>query len=65
MIGNSELNVMKRIIRDNDFEIRRQRVIKKGLGCKFIRFSLDDPEFEVFKVINKIHHHYKRTERKM
>ena len=42
-----------------------ERVIKKRLGCKFIRFNLDDPEFEVFKAINKIHHHYKKTERKM
>ena len=51
--------------RDNDFELKRQRIIEKRLGCKFIRFNLDDPEFEVFKVINKIHHHYKKTERKM
>lgn len=35
-------------------EIKRQDIITQLLGCKFVRFNPDSPEFNIGNVINKI-----------
>ena len=42
-------------------EIPRQRAIKKELGCIFIRINPDAEDFNIFKKINKIHKHNKKS----
>lgn len=41
--------------RDEDQEKKRERYIKKTLGCKFIRCDPDDPDFSVATLIGKIY----------
>lgn len=40
-----------------DFEFRRQRLVEKELGCDFIRFNPGNPDFDILRVINKLHYH--------
>ena len=50
--------------RNVDYEIRRQRAIENELGCSFIRINPDEKNFNIFKAINKIHRHIKKSTRK-
>ena len=47
--------------RNIDYEIQRERVIKKELGCVFIRIDLDEENFNIFRAINKIRRHIKKS----
>ena len=47
--------------RNIDYEIQRQRAIKKELGCEFIRIKPGKHDFNLFKIISKIHRHIKKT----
>ena len=47
--------------RDIGCEIKRQKVLEKELGCKFIRINPDKENFNVFKTINEIFRHIKES----
>ena len=47
--------------RNIDYDIQRQRAIEKELGCLFIRINPDAEDFYIFKEINKIHRHIKKS----
>ena len=45
-------------------EIERQKVLEKELDCVFIRINPGGKYFNVFKEINKIHRHIKKSTKK-
>ena len=47
--------------RNIDYEIQRQGVIEKELGCVFIRNNPDAEDFNIFKEINKTNKHIKKS----
>ena len=42
-------------------EIERQKGLEKGLDCVFNRINPDEKNFSIFKEINKIHRHIKKS----
>ena len=40
-----------------EYKIKRKKVIKRELGCKFIRIDLDKEDFNIFRAINEIFRH--------
>ena len=42
-------------------EIERQKTLEKELDCVFIRINPDGKNFTIFKEINKIHRHIKKS----
>ena len=50
--------------RNIDYEIQRQKAIEKKLGCVFIRINPDEENFNIFKAINWIHRHIKKSIKK-
>ena len=50
--------------RNIDYEIQRERVIEKQLGCVFIRVNPDEENFNIFSAINQIHRHIKKSTKK-
>ena len=46
-------------------EIERQKALKKELVCLFIRINPDGKNFSIFKEINKIHRHFKKSNQKL
>ena len=38
--------------------------LEKELGCKFIRIDPDEEDFNIFKAINEIHRHIKKSTKK-
>ena len=45
-------------------EIERQKALEKELDCVFIRINPDEENFNIFKEINKIYRHIKKTTKK-
>ena len=45
-------------------EIERQKALEKELNCAFIRINPDEKNFNIFKEINKIHRHIKKSTKK-
>ena len=45
-------------------EIERQKALEKELNCIFIRINPDEKDFNIFKEINKIHKHIKKSSKK-
>ena len=45
-------------------EIERQKALEKELNCIFIRINPDEKDFNIFKEINKIHRHIKKSSKK-
>lgn len=45
--------------RNQLYEQKRQKYIEKKLGCKFIRFNPDDPNFDIFNLLSEIHYNIK------
>ena len=45
-------------------EIERQKALEKELNCVFIRINPDEKNFNIFKEINKIHRHIKKSTKK-
>ena len=45
-------------------EIKKQKALEKELNCIFIRIILDEKDFNIFKEINKIHRHIKKSFKK-
>ena len=46
-----------------DYEIPRQKALERELNCVFIRINPDAKDFNIFKEINKIHRHIKKSSR--
>ena len=46
-------------------EIERQKALEKEIDCVFIRINLDKKDFNIFKEINKIHRHIKKSTQKL
>ena len=44
-----------------DYEIQRQQALERELNCVFIRINPDAIDFNIFKEINKIHRHIKKS----
>ena len=47
--------------RNLDNEIERQKALERELNCVFIRINPDEKDFNIFKEINKIHRHIKKS----
>ena len=47
-----------------DYEIQRQQALERELNCVFIRINPDAVDFNIFKEINKIHRHIKKSSKK-
>ena len=45
----------------NRNEIERQKALEKERNCIFIRINPDEKDFNIFKEINKIHRHIKKS----
>ena len=45
-------------------EIERQKALEKELDCVFIRIHLDGKKLDIFKEINNIHRHIKKSTKK-
>ena len=45
-------------------EIERQKALERELTCAFIRINPDEKDFNIFKEINKIHRHIKKSTKK-
>ena len=50
--------------RNMNNEIERQKTLEKELNCVFIRINPDEKDFNIFKEINKIHRHIKKSSKK-
>ena len=50
--------------RNIDYEIQRQKALERELNCVFIRINPDEKDFNIFKEINKIHRHIKKSTKK-
>ena len=50
--------------RNIGYEIKRQKAIEKKLGCVFIRINPDEENFNIFKAINWINRHIKKSIKK-
>ena len=46
-------------------ETERQKALEKKLDCVFIRINPDEENFNIFKKINKIHRHIKKSNKKL
>ena len=55
-LGHADRNL------SNEFE--RQKALEKELDCVFIRINPDEKNFNIFKEINKIHRHIKKSTKK-
>ena len=51
--------------RDIDFEIERQKAIKKKLGCEFIRINPPKENFNMFVEIGKIQNYITKSTKKL
>ena len=47
-----------------NYKIERQKTLEKELNCIFIRINPDEKDFNIFKEINKIHRHIKKSFKK-
>ena len=52
---------MNRVILSLSNEIERQKTLEKELDCVFIRINPDEISFNIFREINKIHRHIKKS----
>ena len=50
--------------RNIDYEIQRQQALERKLNCVFIRINPDAIDFNIFREINKIHRHIKKSSKK-
>ena len=47
--------------RNIDYEIKRQRIIEKELGCKFIRIIPDLKDYDEYVKVGKIYNHVTKS----
>ena len=50
--------------RNIDYQIKRQKAIKKELGCKFNRIDPGKEDFDIFRAISEIFRHIKQLTKK-
>ena len=50
--------------RNIDYEIQRQQTLERELNCVFITINPDAVDFNIFREINKIHRHNKKSSKK-
>ena len=50
--------------RNITYEIQRQQALERELNCVFIRINPDAVGFNIFREINKIHRHIKKSSKK-
>ena len=50
--------------RNIDYEIQRQQALERELNCVFTRINPDAADFNIFREINKIHRHIKKSSKK-
>ena len=50
--------------RNIDYEIQRQKTLERKLNWVFIRINPDAIDFNIFREINKIHRHIKKSSKK-
>ena len=55
--GHKDINI--------DHEIKRQKALEKELRCEFIRIDPDEENVDIFKAINEIHRHIKKSTKKL
>ena len=60
----TEVDELRHADRNLSNEIERQRALVKELDCVFIRINPDEENFNIFKEINKIHRHIKKSSKK-
>ena len=46
-------------------EIKRQKTLEKELHCEFIRINPDEKDFNIFRTINEIYRHIKKSIKKL
>ena len=51
--------------RNINHEIQKQNALEKELGCTFIRIDLDEEDFNIFKAINEINKHIKKSTKQL
>ena len=51
--------------RNRSNKIERQKVLEKELDCMFIRINPNEKKLNMFKVINKIERHVKKSTKKL
>ena len=51
--------------RSIDHEIKRQGAIIEKFGCEFIKINPDAENFNIFKAINEIYRHIKKSAKKL
>ena len=59
-----EVDELRHADRNINNEIERQKALEKELNCVFIRINPDEKDFNIFKEINKIHRHIKKSSKK-
>ena len=52
-----EVNELGHSDRDINDEIERQRALERELNCVFIKINPDEPDFNIFREISKMHRH--------
>ena len=60
-----EVDALGHNVRNTGYEIQRQWAIKKVFGYMFSRTNPDKKKFNIFKVINEIHGHIKKSNKKL
>ena len=50
--------------RNIDNEIEKQKALERELNCVFFRINPDEKDFKIFKVINEIYIHIKKSSKK-
>ena len=51
--------------RNSGHEIKSQKALENELSCKFISIDTDEDDFNIFKAINEIHRHIKKSTKKL
>ena len=59
-----EVDELDHVDRNLNNEIERQKALEKELNFVFIRINPDEKDFNIFKEINKIHRHIKKSFKK-
>ena len=56
-----EVDELRHADRNINNEIKRQKALENKLSCVFIRINPNEKDFNIFKEINKIHGHIKKS----
>ena len=59
-----EVDELRHADRNINNEIKRQKALENKLNCVFIRINPNEKDFNIFKEINKIHGHIKKSFKK-